>query len=201
MIDNRGMTEREFAQAAGIAQSGLSNILSEKAREPDAKTLRAIASYLGIDAIILFRLVGYIAPLTKDYGAYSPLALYVAHRFDDLPDERQMALLHVIEALTNDIDIRHEIKEIRDNPNSSATFGGMDNEDLFPERITQIGRWYLTNGRFSTADDIYPQDDEEISPGLTYGDIDTKFRRRLMAFLRDVMSQVYSSSTVEQEDR
>ncbi len=201
IIKERHLTEREFAQAAGVGQSGLSNILSGKAREPDAKTLRAIARYLQIDAIILFRLCGYVPPPTRAYAAYSPLSLYMAHRIDDLPEERQRAVLHVIEALTADIETKFEIRAIRENPDPPAKLAGFTKSGWLREPVTQIGRWYLTKGQFATAHDIAPREDDEVFHGIHYRDLDAQFRRKLIAFLREVMSVTYSPEMVDEEDR
>ena len=199
VLDARGLTERMVAQGAGIAQSGLSNVISEKAREPDPNTLRRIAAFLKIDVFILFRLLGYVPPSTEAYGSYSPMGLYVAHRFDALPPERQRAVLHVIESLMEDREIQEEIKGVRENPNPSASLDNI--EEALSERVNQCANWYLTNSRFQTAEEIDPKDDEEVYPGLLFGQLSTVFRARLIGLLRHKMRQIYSPDLVEMEYR
>jgi transcriptional regulator with XRE-family HTH domain len=197
------LTERTLAQGAGIAQSGLSNVVSEKAREPDARTLRAIATFLNIDVFLLFRLLGYVPPSTEAYGAYSPLALYVAHRFEALLPERQQVLLHVLESLLEDVALQHEVKSVRENPDPVAALVGID--IALPEFINQAANAYLTEGRVVTAADIDPKDDELVMPGtditLRFGQLDTAARARLVALMRHKIRQVYSPDLVNTEHR
>jgi transcriptional regulator with XRE-family HTH domain len=195
----RRLTERTLSQGAGIAQSGLSNLIQQKAREPDARTLRAIADYLQIDVFILFRLLGYVPPSTEPYGSYRPLALYVAQRFETLPVERQEVLLHVLESLLEDVDSKKEVRRLRSNPDADRRFSGI--EQLHGEFITQCGRWYLSQGRFETSAEVLPEDDEEIYPGIRFGDLEDQQRAQLLAFLRHLMRQVYTPDLVSLEDR
>lgn len=199
IMEARGLTERIVAQGAGIAQSGLSHIIQEKAHQPDPRTLRAIANYLGIDVFILFRLLGYVPPDSEPYGSYSPLSLYIAHRFDHLPAERQEVLLHTLEALLKDVEIKAEVRSVRENLNSTGFLTGLD--EAFPEKVTQFANWYLTNGRFATPADIDPTDKEEVSPGVRFGDLDTTLRTRLIALLRHKMRQIYAPFMVERTMR
>ncbi len=192
----RGLTERTLAQGAGIAQSGLSNVIQGKAREPDPRTLRSIADYLGIDVFILFRLLGYVPPATEPYGAFSPMALYIAQRFESLPDERQQVMLHVLESLLDDIEIKREVQNVRNNANLAPIFGGVD---TLVVSVTTVGRSYLTNKRFDSADDIDLHDGDEVYPGILFGQLDDVFRRSLVAFLRHAMRQIYSPESGEME--
>jgi len=199
----RGLTERTLAQGAGIAQSGLSNVISEKAREPDPRTLRAIANYLNIDVFILFRLLEYVPPSTEPYGAYSPLALYIAHRVDDLPPERQKAFLHVLEALLEDVDLQQAVKTVREQSTDSLLFEEIDT--TLPEFINEAANLYLSSGRFTTAAAFDPSDDELVAPGsiylTTFGNLGPAGRARLVALIRHKLRQVYSSDLVAREDR
>jgi len=201
----RGLTERTLAQGAGIAQSGLSNVISEKAREPDPRTLRAIANYLNIDVFILFRLLDYVPPSTEPYGAYSPLALYIAHRVDDLSPERQKAFLHVLEALLEDVDLQQAVKTVREQPidSDSLSFEGIDTS--LPEFINEAANLYLSSGRFTTAAAFDPSDNELVAPGTTYlttfGHLGLAGRARLVALIRHKLRQVYSPDLVAREDR
>ena len=113
VLQRRRLTASALAEGAHISQSGLSNILQGKAREPDPRTLKAIADYLQMDVFSLFRLVGYVPPASEVYGAYSPLALYIARRFEALPVERQSAFLNVLEALVDEPQTKRDIQALR----------------------------------------------------------------------------------------
>lgn len=133
----------------------------------------------------------------RKHRQFGGLALYAAHRFDELPGERQQVLLHTLEAFLEDVDVKKEVKRIRENPAPFAAFVNM--ADLLPERVNQCANWYLSQGRFATADDIDPKDDEEVYPGIKFGQLDMVFRIRLVALLRHKMRQLFSPDLVAME--
>jgi hypothetical protein len=48
----------------------------------------------------------------------------------------------------------------------------------------RAANWYLSQGRFNDVYDIEPQPDEEVLPGLQFGQLDKSARERLLALLR-----------------
>jgi transcriptional regulator with XRE-family HTH domain len=89
-----------LAEAAGVSEGVIRNLLRHgidpKAKDPDARTLRKVADALGIDSPKLFRLAGYIPPAPD---ANSVPAEYLADVFDQLPPEKQDAVMSVLEAM------------------------------------------------------------------------------------------------------
>src|ERR1700694_3149055 len=69
----RGLTERALAEGAGVSQSGISNLVQGKSREPDPRTLRALADFLDVEVFVMFRLMGYLPPADEIYGAYDAM--------------------------------------------------------------------------------------------------------------------------------
>jgi transcriptional regulator with XRE-family HTH domain len=199
ILEARRMTERTLSQGAGIAQSGLSSVIQEKAREPDPRTLRAIAQYLEIDVFILFRLLEYVPPMSEVYANYSPVALYMAQRYDALPEDRRRIMLHVLESLHQDQTTKQQLQALRAHPEPVEALGTI--EDTLPEVINRAANWYLSAGRFEVSREIDPQSDEEVLPGIHFGDLSVVARERLVALLRHKVRQVYAPDMVSKASR
>src|SRR5688572_21459250 len=79
LLAERQISNRALAAQAGVSESVIRNMLKHgidpKAKDPDAQSLRRIADALGINALYLFQLVGYIPPLP---GANTARAEYLA---------------------------------------------------------------------------------------------------------------------------
>lgn len=198
ILEARQQTARAFAEGAGIAQSGVSNIILGKNREPDPRTLKAIADYLGIEVFILFRLVGYVPPADELYGTYDPMALYIARRFALLSEEKQQALLHVMETLIDDAEIKSNVQTLRESAEPSHAF--IQITDAQPEIINQAANWYLTQARFTTPAQIDPQLSEEVLPGLPFGQLSRAARQRLLALMRHKIRQIFAFHMVDEEN-
>ena len=106
-----------LAAAAGVSEGVIRNLLKHgddpRAKDPDPRTLRKVADALEVDSIMLFRLAGYISPQPR---ANSVRAEFLADVFDELPQEKQDAVLSVLEAMSTNTSHKRDIQEIREDP-------------------------------------------------------------------------------------
>jgi len=200
ILDARHLTARALAEGANVSQSGISNVLQGRPREPDPRTLRAIADYLEIDVFILFRLLGYVPPASEYYGAYSPIALYVATRFEALPDDKQQALLHVMETLAPEPGQKQDLQTLRERLEAGSS--ELDDIDkALPEMINDAANYYLTRGEFLSVTAINPKAHEFVSPTQRFGDLSVAARERLVALMRHKIRQISAPYMVDEEYR
>lgn len=95
-LDTQHMSNNILAQSTGIAEGTVRNLLrygiDADAPAPHPHTLRAVAEFLHLNPIHLFRLAGYITD--EDVAStLSPVAEYLGQRFDLLhPDQQKMVL-------------------------------------------------------------------------------------------------------------
>ncbi|MCK6580342.1 MAG: hypothetical protein L6Q98_19790 [Anaerolineae bacterium] len=114
-----------LAEAARVSEGVIRNLLKvgidPKAKDPDPRTLRRVADALDIDALMLFRLAGYIQPAPD---ANSVRAEYLADVFDSLAPEKQDAVMGVLEAMADQGQVKAVIQEMRHG--SQPALAGMD---------------------------------------------------------------------------
>jgi transcriptional regulator with XRE-family HTH domain len=122
---NHQYTNRSLATAAGVSESAVRNLLKvgtdEKTKDPDARTLSLVAKALNVDALRLFRLAGYIPPMPV---SHSVRADYLATVFDELPKEKQDAVMGILEAMADKPKHKSAIQQMRDDP--SNPIAGID---------------------------------------------------------------------------
>jgi hypothetical protein len=125
VMDKKRHTNRSLAAVARVSEGAIRNLLKfgidKTAKAPDPLTLRQVADALDIDAMRLFRLAGYLPP---DPVAPSARAEYLSRAFDDLPVEKQDAVMGVLEAMVEQSPRKTAIQEMRSNPGSSLS--GLD---------------------------------------------------------------------------
>src|SRR4051794_28586427 len=102
LMRSQNHNNSSLAAVAGVSESVIRNLLKHgtdsRAKDPDPRTLRRVADALGVDAMMLFRLAGYLPPQAD---ANSVRAEYLADVFDELPPEKQDAVLGVLEAMSD----------------------------------------------------------------------------------------------------
>ncbi len=100
LLRQAGLSNRTVAFESGVSESVIRNLLQHgvnpAAKDPDPRTLRAVADCLGVEPLHLFRLAGYI---DGPPGSRSARAEYMASAFDALLPDHQEVLLDVLEAL------------------------------------------------------------------------------------------------------
>ena len=72
ILDQRGITLKEFAQSSGISQSNLSNYLNGNI-SPTLDTLKKIATNLNVDVVELFREKDEVEIYAKYDGILYPI--------------------------------------------------------------------------------------------------------------------------------
>jgi len=203
VLAKQDMTARDLAIGAGLAQSVVSTILTDKSKKPDANTLQAIATFLGIEVFTLLRLVGYTPPANELYGAYTPLGLYVSKHFDALSEDNQRVVLHLIEALRrsqNPNDGKPSMDELHKIWTTVEPLGNLYGiEDALPEFINQAANYYLTNNRFFYPFDINPSPDELIARDVPFSALSKRAQKRLLALMRAKVRMIFEHTMVDEE--
>jgi len=187
-----------LAEAAGVSEGVIRNLLkvgiAPKAKDPDPRTLRRVAEALDIDALMLFRLAGYIQPAP---GANSVRAEYLADVFDTLAPEKQDAVMGVLEAMSDQGQVKAVIQEMRRG--SQPALAGMDIN--FPALIREAANQLIAHYAM-----IAPADVSRIDPGIEvlrtqWKDLPEGTRIRIMALIRRKLSLDYDPTMVETEWR
>ena len=203
ILAEKNINARDLAKGAGLAQSVVSTILTDKSKKPDANTLQAIATFLDIEVFALLRLVGYTPPANELYGAYTPLGLYVSRHFDQLSDDNQRVVMHLIETLHRNQDPpnpKPSMDQLHQVWTAVEPLGALDGiEDAMPEFINQAANYYLTNNRFFYPFDINPSPDELISRDLPFGQLSKKAQKRLLALMRAKIRLIFTPTMVDEE--
>jgi transcriptional regulator with XRE-family HTH domain len=111
----RKLSTRALGRGAGVSDSVIRNLLQHgihpDAKDPDPKTLRAVADFLGIDALTLFRLAGYVSDTTTP--SHSPTAEVWATLFDDLPPLKQEVVLRVMQSLIENEADQQRLRQLQ----------------------------------------------------------------------------------------
>jgi hypothetical protein len=136
--------------------------LEKKVKDPDPKTLLAVANALDLEPIFLFRLAGYIP---AKIHSTSIAAEYLAHIFDELPPEKQQIALKGFEGLLENKDQRELITKIND----AKTIEEMIVIDYaFPALIRVEANRIVVAHKLIFTDEVDTIDigNEELVPGL-----------------------------------
>lgn len=187
-----------LAAAAGVSEGVIRNLLKHgieaRAKDPDPRTLRQVADALGVDAIMLFRLAGYLPPQSD---ANSVRAEYLADVFDELPLEKQDAVLGVLEAMSDKRSRKEIIHAIREEPqNPLAGF------DLVNPGLARLMANHLM-AHYQMTD---PSDADQIEPDVfiinnKWKDIPANAQERIKALIRHKLSLGYNPTMVDPEWR
>lgn len=201
LLHERRLSNRALAQGANISESVIRNMLQHgtnpNAKDPDARTLRAVADYLGIDALLLFRLVGYIPPKAV---SVSPRAEYLARVFDRLLPEQQDAIMGVLQTFADTYTAKEVIAKMRDNP--SKALSGFDLGSTYIHRAVAnqlISQLQLTDPTIATEDRI-PLD-FKTAVGISWSEMPTGAKKRIMALVREKLSLDFEPTMVEPQWR
>lgn len=187
-----------LAAEAGVSESVIRNLLKHgvetRVKDPDPRTLRQVADALDVDAIMLFRLAGYIPPQAN---ANSVRAEYLADVFDELPSEKQDAVLGVLEAMTDNHTRKEVIQFMREEPaNPLAGF------DLTSPGLIRL----MANKLIAHYQMEAPQESNRIEPdariqGYTWEDLPLSMQQRIRALIEHKLSLDYNPTMVDPEWR
>jgi transcriptional regulator with XRE-family HTH domain len=187
-----------LAAAAGVSEGVIRNLLKHgidsRAKDPDPRTLRQVADALGVDAITLFRLAGYIPPQAN---VNSVRAEYLADVFDELPPEKQDAVLGVLEAMTDSDLRRQKIHVMRQAP--SNPLAGFDLNS--PGLIRLLANKLIAHYQMES-----PNESERIEPevqvhGYKWKDLPASTQQRVKALIEHKLSLNYDPTMVDPEWR
>lgn len=187
-----------LATVAGVSEGVIRNLLKHgietRVKDPDPRTLRRVADALGVDASMLFRLAGYIPPQAN---ANSVRAEYLADVFDELPSEKQDAVLGVLEAMTDSYARKETIHAIReDAANPLAGF------DLNSSRLIRV----MANKLIAHYQMEVPLESGRIEPdvkvwGNMWKDLPISTQQRVKALIEHKLSLDYDPTMVDPEWR
>lgn len=187
-----------LAAVAGVSESVIRNILKHgleaNAKDPDARTLRRVADALGVDALKLFRLAGYIPP---QRDAFSVRAEYLAETFDELPPEKQDAVLGVIEAMADKTQRKAAIRQMRSNP--KHPLAGIDLS--LPNLARLLANHLIAQYQMTEAADIASIEPDAQVLQYKWSDLPQATQQRVKALIRHKLSLDYDATMVDPEWR
>lgn len=193
-------SNRSLAAAAGVSESAIRNLLKvgeeRRAKDPDARTLSLVAKALDVDALRLFRLAGYVPP---EPSAHSARGDFLARMFDELPLEKQDAVLGVLEAMIEKSRSQEVIREMRENLDDRLA--GIDQKD--PVWIREVANYLMMQLKITGA---YYVQNELIDPetdilGTKWSDISPPTQERVIALIQHKLALQYDPVMVDPEWR
>jgi hypothetical protein len=198
LMGQKQHTNVSLAAAAGVSEGVIRNILKvgidPKAKDPEARTLRRVADALEVDALKLFRLAGYLPP-PRD--ANSVRADYLAEVFDELPPEKQDAVMGVLEAMARELRHKEAIRKMRETPDDPTA--GID--ILTPGMIRLIANQLIVHYEMLRPEDVYLIKPDVFTTFYRWKDLSTAMQERVKALIRQKLSLEYDPTMVDPEWR
>ena len=187
-----------LAASAGVSEGVVRNLLmfgiDAGAKDPDARTLRRVADALGVDALKLFRLAGYVPP---QRDAFSVRAEYLAETFDELPPEKQDAVLGVIEAMADKTQRKAAIRQMRSDP--KHPLAGIDLS--LPNLARLMANHLIAHYQMTEAADIASIEPDAQVLQYKWSDLPQATQQRVKALIRHKLSLDYDATMVDPEWR
>lgn len=191
-------TNRSLAAAAGVSESAIRNLLRVgvrgEAKYPDARTLTLVAKALEVDATRLFRLAGYIPP---EPSAHSVRADYLAEIFDELPEEKQDAVLGVLEAMVEKTDRKAAIQKMRDDPKNPLA--GLDLN--FPKLARLMANQLIADYKLIEPFEANTIDPDAQVMHYKWKELPVSMQERIKALIERKLSLDYDPTMVDPEWR
>ncbi len=198
LMAKHGLSNRTLAAIADISESAVRNLLKvgvePNAKDPDARTLSQVAKALDVNALRLFRLAGYIPPAPD---ANSVRAEYLADVFDNLPPEKQDAVMSVLEAMSEPPREKSTIREMRRS--SHDALAGMDLN--FPAMIRDAANQLIVQYAITSPADVDRIEPDTVVAGNKWLDLSIATRKRITALIRHKLSLDYDPTMVDPEWR
>ncbi len=198
LMQKQQHSNRSLAAAAGISEGAVRNLLKHgreaKAKDPDARTLQQVAAALNVNPLRLYRLAGYLPPQAN---ANSVRAEYLADVFDELPPEKQDAVLGVLEAMTDNLTRKETIQVMREEP--SNPLAGFDLSS--PQWVRLMANKLIVHYQMEA-----PLESERIEPdvevfGYVWQDLPVSTQKRVKALIEHKLSLDYDPTMVDTEWR
>ena len=198
IMEQRNLTNQRLAAGAGISAAVVSNLLQHgiqtKSKEPDARTLNAIANFLDVDVFILFRLVGYFPSWNQIVSTYDPFDLYFARLYARLSPLHRESLLKQAEMYAETQDDKETFAALQHK--SRDEFSGM--EDIIPEYIDNLANWMIDE---NSTTQVVLTAESRVSPDLTFGQLSKIAQERLRALLTARKHVVFTPDKVSKQYR
>ena len=198
LMERQQHSNRSLATAAGVSEGVIRNLLKHgtdsRAKDPDPRTLRKVADALEVDAIMLFRLAGYIPPQSN---ANSVRAEYLADVFDELPPEKQDAVLGVLEAMTSTPTRKTAIQQMRKEP--ANPIAGIDR--VAPDLVRLIANHLIAHYQMTEPAQASTIEPEAQFQQYTWKDLPPAMRQRIKALIEHKLSLKYDPTMVDPEWR
>ena len=187
-----------LAAIAGVSEGVIRNLLKvgidPKAKDQEPRTLRRIADALGINAIMLFRLAGYLPPQA---ASNSVRADYLADIFDELAPEKQDAVLGVIESMTDRITQKHSLEMMRDqltNPLAGIELN-------FPQVRRLLANQLIAHYQMTQPMDVQVIEPDVTIHGTRWNELPVSLKQQVISLVRYKLSLEYNPAMVEPEWR
>ena len=197
-MDKRGFTNRSLAAAAGISEGAVRNILKigedKKAKDPDARTISAVAEALGVNPLRLYKLAGYL-PAKPD--SHSVRAEFVADVFDRLSRDKQEAILGVLDAMAGSPDVSDVVQAIRDD--SANPLAGFDL--VTPSWIRVLANRLIVQLQMIDSAEVELIHDDTLVMNYRWGDLPQSSQQRVKGLIRHKLSLDYDPTMVDPEWR
>lgn len=198
LMNQKNHSNRSLAAVAGVSDTAIRNLLKfgleANAKDPDARTLRRVADALGVDALKLFRLAGYVPP---QRDAFSVRAEYLAETFDELPPEKQDAVLGVIEAMADKMQRKAAIRQMRSDP--KHPLAGIDLS--LPNLARLMANHLIAQYQMTEAADIASIEPDAQVLQYKWSDLPQATQQRVKALIRHKLSLDYDATMVDPEWR
>lgn len=198
VMHQQGHNNVSLASMAGVSEGVIRNLLKHgsdpRAKDPDPRTLRRVADALGINALKLFRLAGYIPPAPN---ANSVRAEFLADVFDELTPEKQDAVLSVLEAMSKSYTHKEAIQAMRRDP--SQPLAGIEASFFGLTR-------FMANDLIAQYQMVSPVETHRIEPdattyGIKWKEMSETLRRRIIALIEHKLSLDYDPTMVDSDWR
>lgn len=200
LMEQKDHSNRSLASAAKVSEGAIRNLLKygreSRAKDPDARTLTNIAKALDVDALRLFRLAGYIPPAP---AAHSLRADHLAGLFDQLPTEKQDAVLGVLEAMMDTPEKKQAVQEFRDNPQKVLLGINMETPRLLSDLANHLIIQLDIVDAYAVRREIV--DPESVLLTYRWKDLPRPIQERVIALVQHKLSLEYDPTMVDQEWR
>jgi len=198
LMQQQNHSNVSLGEAAGVSEGVIRNLLkvglNPKARDPDARTLRRVADALGVNALMLFRLAGYIPP---ESNANSVRAEYLADVFDELTAEKQDAVLSVLEAMSDSQSRKQSLKAIRQEPDNALS--GFDL--AMPNIVRIMANQLIAQYQMSEPPDVNKIEPDFVVYGNKWRQLPQATQERVKALIYHKLSLDYDPTMVDPEWR
>ena len=197
-LQRRQLSNRALAIGAGVSDFAIRNMLKygidPRAKDPDPRTLRAVADYLGEHPLRLFILAGYVPPAPN---AHSIRADIVAEIFDELDSPQQETFLKMMEVVADDMQLRHKVGGILNdisNPTAGRHFFEPDVLRYAANQLILLSKAVSAND-LDKIDVINP--DWELVKSWKWSQISEDNQRRIIALARSKLDMSYDPAMLD----